>query len=437
MSKSEIVVGLDIGTTKVCAIVGQLNENGKINVLGMGKSSSLGGVQRGVVANISRTVEAIEKAVDKAIRSSNVEIKTVNVGIAGQHIKSLQHSGLMTRMNIEEEISEDEISQLRKNMYNLALEPGTEIIHIFPQDFKIDNEPNIKEPVGMMGVRIEGNFHIITGQVAAAQNIIRCVEKAGLEVVDLIVEPIASSKAVLTDEEKEAGVVLVDIGGGTSDIAIFHDGIIKHTAVIPFGGNVITSDLQKAFSILESQAEELKMKFGHALPEATKSNEMIVVPGISNRRPKEISTRNVSRVINARVEEMFKFIDNQIVMSGLKSVLNAGIVLTGGGSQLKDVTQLLEFVTGMEVNLGFPNEHLAKGMVDEVKSPMYATSIGLVLSGFEQEMRSSNFEGNNVKERREVVSEGQKGSDFFRKIKSIGGGFSDWLKDDEDMGDYN
>jgi cell division protein FtsA len=437
MSKSEIVVGLDIGTTKVCAIVGQLNENGKINVLGMGKSSSLGGVQRGVVANISRTVEAIEKAVEKAVRSSNVDIKTVNVGIAGQHIKSLQHSGLMTRRNIEEEISGEEIDQLRKNMYNLALEPGTEIIHIFPQDFKIDNEPNIKEPVGMMGVRIEGNFHIITGQVAAAQNIIRCVEKAGLEVVDLIVEPIASSRAVLTDEEKEAGVVLVDIGGGTSDIAIFHDGIIKHTAVIPFGGNVITSDLQKAFSILESQAEELKMKFGHALPEATKSNEMIVVPGISNRRPKEISTRNVSRVINARVEEMFRFIDNQIVMSGLKSVLNAGIVLTGGGSQLKDVTQLLEFVTGMEVNLGFPNEHLAKGMVDEVKSPMYATTIGLVLSGFEQEMRNANFEGNNIKEKRNISAEKQKGSDFFRKIKSISGGFSDWLKDDEDMDDYN
>lgn len=436
MSKSEIVVGLDIGTTKICAIVGQLNENGKITVLGMGKSSSLGGVHRGMVANISKTVEAIEIAVEKAKRSSNVEIKAVNVGIAGQHIKSLQHSGLITRMNKHEEISENEIEALRDSMRNLALEPGSEIIHILPQDFKIDNGPVTTEPVGMMGVRVEGNFHIITGEITAAQNILRCVQKAGLDAVDLIVEPIASSKAVLTEEEKEAGVVLVDIGGGTSDIAIFHNGIIKHTAVIPFGGNIITKDLQKAFSILEKQAEELKVKYGEALPEAA-NNDVIVVKGISNRRPKEISRKNIAKVINARIEEMFKFIDNQILMSGLKPELSAGIVLTGGGSQLKNAAQLLEYISGMEVNMGYPNQHLASGMVEEVKSPMYATGIGLVLAGIED----SKFKGNEEKERTsrtEPSREKKKreGSEFFQKIKNIGGGFSEWLKDD-DLGEFD
>jgi len=436
MSKSEIVVGLDIGTTKVCAIVGQLNENGKITVLGMGKSSSLGGVHRGMVANINKTVEAIENAVEKAKRSSNIDIKAVNVGIAGQHIKSLQHSGLITRMDKNQEISAQEIDLLRESMKNLALEPGSEIIHILPQDFKIDNGPITTEPVGMMGVRVEGNFHIITGEITAAQNILRCVQKAGLEAVDLIVEPIASSKAVLPEEEKEAGVVLVDIGGGTSDIAIFHNGIIKHTAVIPFGGNIITKDLQKAFSILEKQAEELKVKYGEALPDAT-NNDIIVVKGISNRRPKEISRKNIARVIHSRIEEMFKFIDNQIVMSGLKPELSAGIVLTGGGSQLKNATQLLEYISGMEVNLGYPNQHLASGMVEEVKSPMYATSIGLVLSGIED----SNFQGNKEKENwgtpeaREARN--KEGSEFFKKIKNIGGGFSEWLRDDDDLGEFD
>ena len=309
VNNQKVVVALDIGTTKVCAIAGYKNEHGKLEIIGVGKVDSVG-VIRGVVSNIEKTVKAISDASKMVQRAAGQPFQIVHVGIAGQHIKSLQHSGLITRMNKNQEISAQEIDALRESMKNLALEPGSEIIHILPQDFKIDNGPITTEPIGMMGVRVEGNFHIITGEITAAQNILRCVEKAGLEAVDLIVEPIASSKAVLTDEEKEAGVVLVDIGGGTSDIAIFHDGIIKHTAVIPFGGNIVTKDLQKAFSILEKQAEELKVKYGEALPDAA-NNDIIVVKGISNRRPKEISRKNIARVIHSRIEEMFKFIDNQ------------------------------------------------------------------------------------------------------------------------------
>lgn len=381
MESSEIVVGLDIGTTKIVAIVGRRNEFDKIEILGMGKSESYG-VARGVVQNIDKTVEAIRTAVVEAEAKSGVNIKVVNVGIAGQHIKSVQHRGIKTRSSIEEEISQNDIDSLIDDMFRLVMQPGEEIIHVLPQEYIIDNEQGIKNPIGMSGIRLEANFHIITGQTAAAKNIYKCVQKAGLEVSELMLEPLASADAVLSDEEKEAGVVLVDIGGGTTDVAIFQDGIIRHTAVIPFGGNVITEDIKEGCTIIKSQAELLKIKFGSALANENQENEIVSIPGLRGRPHKEISIRNLSSIIQARMEEIIEHVFYEIKNSGYEKKLIAGIVVTGGGAQLKHVSQLVEYITGMDSRLGFPNEHLAKGC-EEVTSPMFATSVGLIMKGLQ------------------------------------------------------
>src|SRR3954470_7542965 len=377
MEPSEIVVGLDIGTTKIVAIVGRRNEFGKIEILGMGKSESFG-VARGVVQNIDQTVQSIRTAVAEAEAKSGVDIKVVNVGIAGQHIKSLQHRGIKTRSSVEEEISQKDIDSLIDDMFKLVMLPGEEIIHVLPQEYIIDNEQGIKNPIGMSGIRLEANFHIITGQIAAARNIYKCVHKAALEVADLTLEPLASADAVLSNEEKEAGVVLVDIGGGTTDVAIFQDGIIRHTAVIPFGGNVITEDIKEGCTIIKSQAELLKIKFGSALASENQENEIVSIPGLRGRPHKEISVKNLSAIIQARMEEIVEHVYYEIKNSGYEKKLIAGIVVTGGGAQLKHVTQLVEYITGMDTRIGYPNEHLAKG-TEDVTLPMYATSVGLVM----------------------------------------------------------
>ncbi|MBK6644087.1 MAG: cell division protein FtsA [Bacteroidetes bacterium] len=388
MENSAIIVGLDIGTTKICAIVGKRNEVGKIEILGMGKSESLG-VMRGVVANIEKTVNSIKEAVAEAENKSNVVIEEVYVGIAGQHIKSLQHRGMITRSDTKDEISRKDIDAIIKDMYKLAMPPGENIIHVIPQEYIIDNEQGIKEPIGMSGIRLEANCHIITGLVTAVENIHKCVIKAGLKPVDLILEPLASAEAVLTEEEKEAGVVLVDIGGGTTDVAIFQDGIIRHTAVIPFGGNVITEDIKEGCTIIRSQAELLKIKFGSALSKQMKDNEIVSIPGLRGREPKEISVKNLASIIQARMEEIIENVYYEIRNSGFEKKLIAGIVITGGGSQLKHITQLVEYITGMDTRIGYPNEHLGQGY-DEVKSPMYATGVGLVIKGL-QEYDKNNF----------------------------------------------
>ena len=381
MEASEIVVGLDIGTTKIVCIVGRRNEYGKIEILGMGRSESVG-VTRGVVSNIEKTVQSIKTAVTEAENQSGVDIRTVNVGIAGQHIKSLQHRGIKMRNSLEEEISQKDIDALIDDMYKLVMRPGEEIIHVLPQEYIVDSEVGIKDPIGMSGVRLEANFHIITGQVAAVKNIHKCIQKAGLEVVELILEPLASSEAVLNDEEKEAGVVLVDIGGGTTDIAIFQEGIIRHTAVIPFGGNVITEDIKEGCTIIKSQAELLKMKFGSALASENKENEIVSIPGLRGREPKEISVKNLAHIIQARMEEIIENIYYEIKNSGYEKKLIAGIVVTGGGAQLKHIGQLVEYMTGMDTRIGYPNEHLAKGPQD-VTSPVFATGVGLVIKGLQ------------------------------------------------------
>lgn len=391
MENSEIVVGLDIGTTKIVAMVGRQNEFGKIEILGVGKSDSIG-VSRGVVTNILQTVESIKKAVAEAEKSSGVEIRVVNVGIAGHHIKSYQHRGILTRKNMEDVISQQDIDALIDDMYKLAMLPGEQIIHVLPQEYIVDNTSDTKNPLGMMGARLEANFHIITGNVSAAQNISRCCQLAGLSISELILEPIASSKAVLSNEEKEAGVALIDIGGGTTDIAIFQDNIIRHTAVIPFGGNIITEDIKNGCSIIKKNAEKLKIQHGAALATDSMNNKFVTIPGLKGRPPKEISIKNLAHIIQSRMEEILECVDYEIKNSGFKDKLTAGIVITGGGSQLKHIRQLTEYITGMETRIGLPNEHISGGIISKVSSPIFSTSIGLMMMGFENIRKESKEE---------------------------------------------
>ena len=414
MDAPEIVVGLDIGTTKIACLVGRKTDHDKIEILGIGKAPSLG-VTRGVVSNIEKTVQSIRSAVEEAEAKAGIEINVVNVGIAGQHIKSLQHRGMITRDSIEEEISQKDVDELIDDMYKLVMMPGEEIIHVLPQEYIVDRQPGIKDPIGMSGVQLEANFHIITGQMAAARNIFKCVHKAGLEVAELILEPLASSSAVISEEEKEAGVALVDIGGGTTDIAIFHDGIIRHTAVIPFGGNVITEDIKEGCTIMHRQAELLKTKFGSAVTQTSQENEVVCIPGLRGRDPKEISVMNLANIINARMSEILEHIYFEIKNSGYEKKLIGGIVVTGGGSQLKHLNQLIEFTTGMDSRVGYPNEHLSSNTNINVTSPLFATGVGLVAKGFEQfELLKSR----NEKISTRMHSQKNKGS-FFEKLKTF------------------
>lgn len=415
---SKVVVGLDIGTTKIACFVGRKNEHGKIEILAMGSSESLG-VMRGIVANIEKTVQSIQAAVDMAQESMNeryeVTLHNVNVGIAGQHIKSLQHRGIHTRSQVVNEISQLDIDALVEDMYKLVMQPGEEIITVIPQEYIVDNEQGIKDPIGHAGVRLEANFHIITGNVGAVLNINKCVQKAGLEVKDIILEPIASAESVLSEEEKEAGVVLVDIGGGTTDIAIFHDGIIRHTAVIPFGGNVITDDIKEGCTIMKRQAEMLKQKFGSALASESSENEVVCIPGLRGKDPKEITLRNLANIIQSRMEEIIELVHYEIRNSGYEKKLIGGIVVTGGGAQLKHMTQLFEYVTGMDTRIGYPTEHLASNnKIENLTSPMYSTGIGLVLKGFEKEVTTDAV---SKKENAKVKTHSKKlRGNFFDKI---------------------
>ena len=362
--ESQIIVGLDIGTTKIACIVGRKNDYGKIEILGYGKTESVG-VRRGVVANIEDTVNSIKRAVAQAAAKSNVDINVVYVGIAGQHIKSYQHRGNIIRKDPDKEISQSEIEQFTRNMYGLSMAPGEEIIDVIPQEYIIDGETGNTNPVGMLGHTLEANFHIIIGQTAAAKNILKCIKKADLDMVGLILEPIASAEAVLSDEEKEAGVALVDIGGGTTDIAIFQENIIRHTAVIPFGGDVVTEDVKEGCSIIKKHAEELKVKFGSALASQNRDDEVVAIPGLRGRDPKEITLKNLANIIQARMEEIIDQVYFEIKNSGFEKKLIGGVVLTRGGSELKHIDQLAEFMIGKDTRIGYPNEHLANDVPDE------------------------------------------------------------------------
>ncbi|MBT3645398.1 MAG: cell division protein FtsA [Cryomorphaceae bacterium] len=419
-------VGLDIGTTKIVAMVGEKNQFNKVKVIGVGKSQSLG-VHRGVVNNITQTIQSIKIAVDEAQSRSGIEVKEVAVGIAGQHIRSLQHSDYITRENPDEVINDNDIDKLIDQVYKLVMLPGEEIIHVLPQDFKVDGQSEIKEPIGMYGSRLEANFHIVVGQVSSIRNIGKCIKSSGLEMGDITLEPLASSDAVLSNEEKEAGVALIDIGGGTTDVAIFKDGIIKHTAVIPFGGNVITEDIKEGCSIIGNQAEQLKIKFGSAWPGENKDSEIVSIPGLRGRDPKEISLKTLSKIINARVVEIIEQAYLEIKNYGhedSKKKLIAGIVLTGGGSQLRHLKQLTEYVTGMDTRIGFPGEHLA-GDSDEY-NPIYSTAVGLLMKAIENNTEDknslSNSTGNDLvnQERKTILTKWGEGfKKFIDKVDNV------------------
>jgi cell division protein FtsA len=384
MSKKDqpIIVGLDIGTTKVVAIAGRKNEYGKLEILGFGKAESQG-VSHGVVMNIEQCIRSIEMAIEKCIQSNpNLEIKEVYVGIAGQHIKSLQTRGDRVRTRTEEEISKEDIDLLVRDQYKTYIPAGDQIIDIVPQEFMVDSTPNVIDPIGMSGVKIGANFHIITGDRNAIRNIKRCVDKSQLKTRDLVLQPLASAAAVMNDEDLEAGVAIVDIGGGTTDMAVFYDGVLKHTAVIPYAGVNITNDIRNGLGVLRAQAEQMKVQFGTALADEANANAYITIPGLRGLPPKEISVKNLANIIQARMQEILDYVVYHLKTIDLDKRLYGGIILTGGGAQLKHIIQLTEYVTGLGARIGYPNEHLSGNHSETMMNPMYSTCIGLILRGY-------------------------------------------------------
>ena len=454
MSKSSpIIVGLDIGTTKIAVIAGRKNEFGKLEILGFGRADSFG-VQHGMVLNIEQTIRAIQNALQRCYESNpDLIIEEVYVGIAGQHIQSLQTRGEMIRTDIESEISKQEIEQLINDQYKTYIPTGDQIIDVIPQEFSVDQYQNITNPVGYSGIKIGASFHIITGNKLAIRNINRSVQKAGLHVKDLVLQPLASAAAVMCDQDLEAGVAIVDIGGGTTDMAVFYEGVLRQTVVIPYGGENITNDIKNGLGVLRTQAEQMKVQFGSALADEAKSNAYITIPGLRGQQPREISVKNLAHIIQARMQEILDFVMYHLRQIGLDSkYLNGGIILTGGGSQLKHLIQLTEYVTGLSARIGYPNEHLASGHPEELARPMYATCIGLILKGlhdyenhpeaFEAQFKPVNvlkheqpvqppseMAGPSHQEERQVAARNSRLRAFLDNIKS---GIIELFRDEED-----
>jgi cell division protein FtsA len=382
-----IIVGLDIGTTKVCAIVASTDENARINILGIGHSPS-DGLTRGVVTNIDKTVRSIQSAIEEAESQSGVRIQTVMAGIAGDHIQSFQSRGVIAISRPENEITQEDVDRLIEDTKRVALPSDRKIIHVIPQEFIIDGQDGVFDPVGMSGVRMEANVHIITGLVTAAQNIVKCVQRANLAIEDMVLEPLASSYAVLDEEEKEVGVALLDIGGGTTDLAVFEDRTIRHTAVIPIAGNQVTNDIRKGLGILTEQAEKLKKEAGFAYLPAILDNEPIILPGIGGRDPLHVDKTLLCQIIQPRMEEILEIAAMEIKRSGYSKHLSAGVVLTGGGSLIKGTSELAREVLGMPAKIGIPTGFNA-GLVKEIENPIYATGVGLVIHGLKHQDRAS------------------------------------------------
>jgi cell division protein FtsA len=387
--KEQLIAAVDIGTTKVVALVGKINENEKLEILAL-ESTESKGIKRGVVLNIDETVKSISKVVNAVKAKSGYDFKEVFVGIAGQHIDSIRTSGHLHLDSYEHEITQADIDTLISDIYKIPIDVGKEILHVIPQSYSVDNEIGIKNPIGFTGKRLAANFHIVTGEIASAKNIEKCINRCGLKIIELILEPLASSASVLTEDEKEAGVALIDIGGGTTDIAVYYDNIIRHTAVIPIAGSTITNDIKEGCSILLRDAEKLKTEYGSALGEIAPDDKIITIPGISGREPKEISFKRLAYIIQARMEEIIGSAMFQIEKSGFAEKLSAGIVVTGGGALLKDISQLINFFTGYDVRIGYPSEYLAVGFDKDINHPKYATSIGLILKGSEL-LKKNNY----------------------------------------------
>ena len=448
-----ISVGLDIGTTKIAAIAGRKNEFGKLEILGFGRANS-NGVKHGQVLNIDETIKAIKMALDNCYESNpNLGISEVYVGVAGHHIKSLQTRGDIVRQQTDDEITQREIDQLIADQYKTYIPAGDQIIDVIPQEFTVDNFQNIPNPIGYGGVKVGANFHIITGDKNAIRNITRAVEKSGLHTKDLVLQPLASAAAVMGLEDLEAGVAIVDIGGGTTDLAVFYEGILKHTAVIPFGGENITNDIKTGLGVLKTQAEQMKVQFGSALANEAKSNAFITIPGLRGMPAKEISVKNLANIIQARMNEIMDFVSYHLKQVGLDNkMLNGGIVLTGGGSQLKHLIQLTEYITGLNARIGFPTEHLTAGHIEELAKPTYSTCIGLILKGYsDYEHNRKQFEQTHVKvevpenlKRPDVIEESIVSEEFIQEekvknrksIKDFWGKFKDGIielfKEEED-----
>ncbi len=414
MSKeAPIIVGLDIGTTKIAAIAGRKNEFGKLEILSFGRADSFG-VQHGMVLNIDQTIKAIKIALQNCYATNpDLEVHEVYVGIAGQHIKSMQTRGDIVRGDTETEISQREIDQLIDDQYKTYVPAGDQIIDVIPQVYTVDSIPNITYPIGMAGVKVGADFHIITGDKNAIRNINRSVEKSDLVIKDLVLQPLASASAVMCDQDLEAGVAIVDIGGGTTDIAVFYEGILKHTAVIPYGGENITNDIKNGLGVLKAQAEQMKVQFGSALADETLSNAYITIPGLRGQKAREISVKNLSHIIQARMQEILDFVSYSLKQAGLDNkLLNGGIILTGGGSQLKHLVQLAEYTTGIHARIGLPNEHLASGYIEELSRPMYSTCIGLILKGY------NDYENNlKMTEHYEILKSNKKGKGAKRPVQ--------------------
>ena len=385
--ENEIIVGLDIGTTKIACFVGVRGNGGKIKILGFGKTDS-DGVEHGVVRNVELAGRSIRKAVEQAANQANVDIDEVWVGVAGQHIKARPSHGSIPIPADHELITQEDVDKLIAQQFDMMLDPGEAILHVFPQVYTVDRVALNRDipPVGVAGKTLEAEFHLVTANITNLQNIRHAVRSAGLNIRDVVLEPVASSLAVLDDGDRDAGVAMVDIGGGTTDIAIFYDKIIRHTSVIPLAGNAITNDIKENFYILRNQAESLKTKFGSCLPSAVSDNEVISIPGIRSQAPREVSVKALANTINIRTKMILEQVDYDIKLSGYHNKLIGGVVLTGGGAYLKDIKNLCSLLTGAETRIGIPNEHLDPESVgyNELAHPMYATGIGLVIFGMNE-----------------------------------------------------
>ncbi len=394
---NEYIAAIDLGTTKVVTLVGERTESGRFNILAYLEVPS-SGVSRGEVENILHVVNTIRPTIEEVRRNSGVNFTEVYVGIAGQHIKCIETRGDIIRKNYDIEITEDEVLELEKSIYNIRMDPGEEILHVIPQTYIVDEKSGIIDPVGMLGKRLEANYHIVIGKTVSAEHTQRCINNVGLQLNKLILEPIASAAAVLTDDEREAGVVLVDIGGGTTDIAVYHDNVVRHTAVIPFGGNVLTNDIKEGCGVLLRQAEQMKVQYGSCFGELAPENKIIAIPGISGREPREISFRTLAQIIEARMDEIITAVMYEVERSGYADKIHAGIVFTGGGSSIQHLSQFVKYKTGLDVRMGKPN-YLTTESGGDLLRPTFSTAIGLIMKGFEYNKQK--------KVSKEVANEGE------------------------------
>jgi len=385
-SRNNIIAAIDIGTTKIVAIIGELDSDGKLRIIGMQKTVSRG-VKRGVIHCIEDTIGAIREVVEQLVEKTNKDISKVYVGIAGQHIRSIKNRQFKYIQNGIGEITKLDVNEILNENFRIPIEVGEQVLHVIPQDYVVDKEAGIRNPIGMAGRRLDGNFNIIIGRTASARNIEKCVKEVGLEIEELVLEPLASSLSVLSEEEKEAGVVLVDIGGGTTDITVYFDGILRHTAVIPFGGDIVTRDIKEGCSVLIKQAEALKIQFGEAVADMVDEGKVVTIPSVGGWDPKEISFKTLAQIIQCRMEEIIDSIKFQIEITGLHDKIGAGIVLTGGGALLTNLDVLAQKQTGIDVRIGYPGNS-SKIILDEaLNQPIYSTGIGLILNGLNKPVK--------------------------------------------------